>query len=427
MLAPLEEYKVDKTDVEITGVQSVLYTYSDHVLSRSTLMLGTYKNYRLLAKDPTVALAKGILVSGVLAGSWSVESDEGVSEDRVKFIEDLLIPMREFIMQNVVSYGRVNFGWQGFEKVFGIVEGKLTLTKLKPLLHDMTVILIDGQGNFAGYKQQNMQTAIPVILPVEKCVHIAFDVEGAGLYGKPLLENVRAAQTSWDDCNAGAKRYDKKLAGSHFVVHYPSGTSEVDGETVQNSEIANQLLSALESSGSMAMPSTTADYVQELNDLNVAKLYQWEVTILSDTSARQPTFLKRLQYLDVQKVRGLGLPEKTILEGQFGSRAEASAHIGMAMTSMTLLDQAITREVNTQVVNQLLELNFGAATIGSVRLVAAPLIDTEAAFLRKLYLALVKTDERGTIDTESLKDQLHIPSQKMDLNKEPNNEQSRRA
>ena len=421
MIAPLKAYKVTKNDTELTGIQTVLYTYSNHVLSRPTATLGTYKLYRELAKDPTIALAKGILVSGVLAGSWSVEADKGVSEDRVEFIKDLLIPMREFIMRSAVSYGRVNFGWQGWEKVFGVVDGKLSLTKLKPLLHDMTIILIDEQGNFAGYKQQNMQTAIPVFLPVEKCLHIAFDVEGANLYGKPLLENVRATQASWSDCDAGAKRYDKKLAGSHFVVHYPPGTSQVDGEAVENSEIAKQLLNALESSGSMAMPSTTAQYVQELNDLNVAKLYQWEVTILSDAKAKQPTFLKRLQYLDTLKVRGLILPERTILEGTHGTKADAGEHIGIAMTGMTLLDQAITREINTQVVDQLLELNFGAAAIGTVRLVAAPLIDTEALFLRELYLELAKTHERGTIDTGALKDALHIPTQEIEPVKEINN------
>lgn len=391
----------------VTGSQTISYSFSEGVLFRPTTA-GTYADYRELRKDPTAALGRGLLVSGVLGGSWSVESDEGVNEAAVDFIKTLM-PLREEIMRNAVGFGRVDFGWMGFEKVFTVKDGRLTLEKLKPLLQDMTTILIDRQGNFTGYKQQSVFTALPIIVPLEKCLHIAFDVEGGDLYGTPLLEHIRATQSSWDDCDAGAKRYDTKIAGSHFVVHYPPGTSEVDGETVDNSEIANKLLTALESSGSMALPSTTADYIQELVDSNVSKLYEWDVTLLSDTSARQPTFIERLKYLDALKIRGLILPERSMLEGQFGTKAEAGEHIGLAVTGMQEIDKAITREINSQCVDQLLDLNWGLPP-GSVRFVAVPLVDLEAAFLRALYIELVP-DDFPTIDTKSLKEQLHVPIQ----------------
>ena len=392
----------------ITGSQSISYSYSTDGTLAKPADFGTYAEYRALRKDPTAALGRGLLVSGVLSGSWSVESDEGINEAAVESIKTL-IPLREEIMRNAVGFGRVDFGWMGFEKVFIVKDGRLTLEKLKPLLHDMTTILVDKNGNLTGYKQQSTLTGEPIIIPLEKCLHIAFDVEGGNLYGSPLLEHIRATQTSWSDCDAGAKRYDTKIAGSHFVVHYPPGTSEVDGETVDNAEIANKLLTALESSGSMALPSTTAEYIQELVDSNVAKLYEWDVTLLSDTSARQPTFIERLKYLDAQKIRGLILPERSMLEGQFGTKAEAGEHIGLAITGMQEIDKAITTETNNQCVNQLLDLNWGLPA-GSVRLVAAPLVDLEAEFLRKLYIELVP-DDFPNVDTKLLKEQLHIPVQ----------------
>ncbi len=394
-----------------TGIQTITYSFSaDDTLHRSATEFGTYAAYRLLRKDPTVALGRGLLVSGVLAGSWSVEADDGVPAALTDYVATLL-PMREQIMRAAVGYGRVDFGWMPFEKIFMVDKGRITLI-LKPLLHDMTTILIDHSGSFNGYRQSNMLTAVPIDVPVENCLHISFDVEGSNHYGVPLLENIRATQVSWTDCDNGAKRYDKKIAGSHFIIHYPPGTTQVDDETVQNADIASQLLTALESSGSMTLPATTAEYVQELNDKNVAKLYQWNVELISDLSPRQPSFGARQKYLDSLKIRGLILPERSMLEGQFGTKAEAGEHIGLAITGMQEIDKAITRQVNEQMVNQLLTLNFGPDAAGTVRLVAAPLVDMSAAFLRKLYLELVKGDA-GSVDTKSLKEQLSIPAQEV--------------
>ena len=400
-------------DTEKTGKQTIRYLYDSGELDRSGTDFGTYAAYRALRKDPTISLGRGLLVAGILAGAWSVESDEDTRSDIVDFVKTLL-PMRENIMRTAVGYGRVDFGWMPFEKIYTVVNG-LVVMRLKPLLHDITSILLDGRGNFAGYRQRNMQSAIPVDIPVEKCLHIAFDVEGANLYGVPLLENVRAIQTSWNDCDAGAKRYDKKIAGSHWVIHYPPGTSEIDGETVENADIAAQLQNALESSGSMSLPSTTADCVQELADAAVAKLYQWDVKLISDTGSRQPAFGERLKYLDALKVRGLILPERSMLEGQFGTKAEAGEHIGLAITGMEGIDKTITRQINEQVVNTLVLFNYGPEYVGKVRLVPAPLVDLKAAFLRKLYLALAP-NETGTIDTVALKEQLSIPILKEQAN-----------
>lgn len=391
---------------EVTGSQTISYLRSyDGELNRDTVKVGTIKDLRALRKDATIALGRGLLVSGILAGAWSVESEEEVKEEVTDFITLVMLPLRESIMQACVAFGRVDFGFMPFEKIFALKDGRYVIDRLKPLLHDMTTILVDPNGNFNGFRQRSPGQALGVDVPLEKCLLINFEVEGGNLYGYPLLENIRAAQTMWTDCNTGAKKYDQKIAGSHFVVHYPPGTSEVDGETVDNAEIAKQLLAALESSGSMAMPSTTAEEVQELNDQAVSKLYQWDVTLLSDLSARQPSFIDRLRYLDSLKIRGLILPERSCLEGQMGTLAEAQTHVGLAITNMQEIDKSITHAVNISCVDQLLLLNFGEELVGKVRLVASPLVDTSVAFLRKLYLAL----GGKRVDIVALQEKLNIP------------------
>lgn len=390
-----------------TDAQTVSYLFDSNELTRESI--GTYAQLRQVRKDPTVSLGRGLLVSGIMAGSWSIESTEDAPEGVIDFVKSLL-PLREGIMKNAVSYGRVDFGYQGFEQIFFIEDGLITV-RLKPLLHDISTILIDRGGNFMGYRQTTAQSALPIDVPVEQCLHIAFDVEGSNHYGIPLLENIRATQASWDDCDSGAKRYDTKIAGSHFVVHYPPGTSEVEGETVDNAEIAKQLLTALESSGSMALPSTTADFVQELGEQGVADLFKWDVTLISDLSARQPAFSDRLKYLDSLKIRGLILPERSMLEGKFGTKAESGVHAGLAITGMENIDKHITKTVNEQVVEPLLALNFGDKAQHQAWLVASPLVDLKIEFLRKLYMELVP-NEIGTIDSDALKESLQIPIKK---------------
>jgi len=391
---------------EITKIQTILITPSyNGELPRDTANIGTLKQLRALRKDSTIALGCGLFVSGILAGAWSVEAEKDVDEKVIANISESLLPLRSTILQATVALGRISYGWMPFEEIYTIKDGRLVLERMKPLLHDITTILVDSYGNFRGFRQRSLHEPLGIDVPYEKCALINFDVEGGNLYGYPLLENVRAIQTMWDDCNAGAKRYDQKIAGSHFVVHYPPGTSIVDDETVDNSVVAHKLLTALESSGSMAMPSTTAEVLQEIEgDINVAKLYQWDITLLSDLSARQPSFQDRLKYLDSLKLRGLLIPERACTEGKYGTRAESESHIDLLITNMESIDRTIVDALNVQVVDQLLAINWGLAP-GTVRLVAAPLIDDQIGFLRKLYLLM----SGKQVDVIALQEKLNVP------------------
>ena len=390
---------------ELTGSQSVTVSFGDGVLSRNYSTVGSYSQLRTVRKDSTVALARGLLISCIQAGSWNIETDECVSDDVKSFVEHIL-PLREEFLYNAIAYGRVDFGWCGFEKIFEVVKNKIQIKSLKPLLHDMTSILVTPQGHFNGYRQRPL-SGLPIDVPLEKCFHIAFGVEGGNLYGSPLLENIRAACDDWSDCNDGAKRYDLKVAGSHWVVKYPPGTGTLDGESVDNGVIAAAVLAAMESSGSVAIPTTTATVLQEIVNAEVADLYAWHVELLDDKAAKQSGFKDRLAYLDSLKVRGLIIPERSILEGTHGTKAEAGEHIGMAVTNMEQIDKAITSAINEQLVNQLIKLNYGPEMVGKVRLVCLPLVDTQVTFLREVYKKLNDND----LDVNTLRDKLDLPTE----------------
>ena len=147
----------------------------------------------------------------------------------------------------------------------------------------------------------------------------------------------------------------------------------------------------------------------------VGNLYAWHVELLEDGGAKQTAFIDRLKYLDTLKVRGLLLPERAILEGQFGTKAEAGEHGDMMVTNMEMIDKAIVSVVNEQIVNQLVALNFGPEMVGKIRLVALPLIDSQIDFLRELY----KKVSDPNLDLETLKNKLDLPIKEVEVERVP--------
>jgi len=401
---------------ELTSSQLVSYTFVGDTMYRRFPSGVTYQTYRDLRRDPTIAMARGLLGAAVLAAGWSIESDEDTPKDVVKLIDEDFMPIREQLVEAAI-FGGVDYGWQGFEKVFEADGGAIRLAKMKPLLPDITTIKIDAAtGAFAGYEQVRPDGQT-VLLPLENCLHIAFRVEGTQWHGESLLENARAIQEKWDAADTSAANYDKKIAGSHFVVYYPPGVSMVGGQAKDNGEVASLILTALESSGSITVPKTVAEYIDQLNNVAASEMLAWKIEILQDAGGRQPSFVDRLKYLDTLKVRALLLPERAILEGQFGTKAEAGEHADMALTNIQLADQHITRHVNWYAVDQLLALNYGEGMRGKVRLVATPLLDAQLGFLRAVYRAILINpqgfvEEFGMIDTDALKDRLGLPKSK---------------
>lgn len=413
---PKKPVKRRPTRKEKTGPQTISFSPGLGLLTRDYSKVGTYAQLRAVRKDPTVQLARNLLISCIQAGSWNIEADEGVSEDVTEFLNHLL-PLREDFIFNVVAYGKVDYGWMGFEKIFKTDGNRIMIESLKPLLHDITTILVTKRGHFNGYRQTAFGGSIGlgtlydgaggygIDLFPEKCLHTYFGVEAGNLYGMPLLENIRQTCDDWSECNDGARRYDKKMAGCQWKMQFPKGEATIDGETVDNYDTAVKALANMQSGGSVVLPTTTIDELAQLTSKEAAEAYKWDVTLI-EHKAKQDSFGKRLKYLDGNKVRGLMMPERAILEGQFGTKAESETHGDLMMNIVEATDRTIVRRVNQQLVNQLLVLNFGEALVDRVRIVAAPLVDEQLAFIRKIYEGLTDND----VDTAALRDKLNIPT-----------------
>lgn len=392
---------------EKTGVQSVMYGPGTRTIMRP--LAAQYRTYRLMWRHPTLTIAGHVAIAPVVASEWSVEEKDAPDGAR-DLIESLYLPVRSLIVQSAME-GQIKFGWSPFELVWDVnKDGKLVVAKHKPLLQDRTQININtATGAFDGYKQDQLEIEIPYAF------NISFRGEGTNHYGEPLLEHARNAFNDWNDCNAGAKRYDKKIAGSHWVVYYPWGKTTIDGQLLDNDVVANSLLGTIESAGSMAIPRyVTIEDVGSVMDIELLEKMGWKIELLSDTTARQFSFVPRLVYLDKQMVRALIVPERAVLEGVFGIKADAGKHSDLALTVRELEHEHITRLVNWHSVNRTLVYNYGPNAENTVWLKPVPLVDAKRKFYEDVYTAVLKhamgfPQESERIDWSALRQRAGIP------------------
>lgn len=379
--------------------------------------LQTYKRYRELRVDPTIALGRALVVAPAVAADWITEGAKDTPQELIDFIDDNMQPMRTHLLRTALL-AHVDFGWQGYEKILSPdATGKIVLRKLKPLLQDITSILADPKtGAFAGFFQKSGDTELR--LEIEDSLLISIDVEGTQWYGQPLLENSRKACEKWDAVELAAARYDKKIAGAMIVIRFPEGQSNINGVLKDNSAIANDVALAIQASGIVCMPSkfqAALDDIEIMDTPGDGEKDGWTIDLLTDGSAGRGNFTERHKYLDSLKVRGLGLPERAVLEGQFGTKAESEAHADFAISNIEQRHDVVLQMVNWHCVNQLLRINFGEEFENKVWLSRVPLSDARRAVLKSLYSTLLTSPEGfaaefDNIDTDAMREALGVPT-----------------
>ena len=232
---------------ERTGIQSVIT--SPWVLRWASIP-ATYATYREIRKHGTLAMARELRWRRI-----GLRLDHRRRRRRPRRVEDAdgkgFFPLRDEFLATALYYGDVDFGYTCFEKVIEPKDGYLKIVRFKPLLHDITEICIGHKGGFIGVRQLGKD------LGIANSVHVGFRVEGSYLYGIPLLENVSQAYNWWIDCNEGAGRYDRKIAGAHIVVEYPVGSStDRNGKEVENADLARMCWTAWRRPAAWRCPAT---------------------------------------------------------------------------------------------------------------------------------------------------------------------------
>ncbi len=382
----------------------------DEELNKS-LPLSWPTKMRAMRREPTIKLVRMAAMAPPMMTSWAIEADNDVSEEIISATNNAFQQHRTHLIRTGLM-GCIDWGWQGYEKIFEQKDDYVCVKTFKPLLQDITDILITDNGTFAGFRQDNLLGSDVDVLP-ENSLLFNIDKECDYHYGEAVMFS---AESAYDDkilVNKAAQRYDQKIAGAHWVVHYPIGSSIRGTEEIDNYDIAIEILDNLESSGRMAVPRKLSGMFTGLDAKSSQNIDAWDIELITAYGSQIP-FNERMMYLDNLLVRAFGFPERAILQGQFGTKAEAGEHGTFAIVNVQLRHENLVEQLNWYCVNQFLRINFGQEYENKVRFAAAPLADFQQQMLKDLYSTILKNPvgfaaELENIDMTALRDKLDVP------------------
>jgi len=394
--------KSEKTLPQLPGGVNILYDNELH-----QLYTNNYKTYTEMRSDATIAFARMLTVAPLVNTGWSYVSEH---EEALKLVRETMELFRIQIMKQAVE-GYVDYGWTNWEVVWGVNNThQIIPVKFKALLQPYTTILINPDtGDYLGLRQDDID------LFEFNTLHIVIDSIGTDWYGRPLLENCRTAYLSSINVNAAADQYDKKVAGSHWVIHYPIGSSPygTSKKETDNYEIASEMLKSLTYSGQFIVPRRIATFIDDMNRQFGED--QWKIELITDKGRSSSSFIERQKYLDTLKVRGLGFPERSILEGQFGTKAESETHANIAVVNFEMRQQIICQQLNNQIVNDITYFNFGQKNI--VKIQPMPLANIKQIYWKEIYKQLLtqhSDTEYASLDMTTFRKNLDLPEQTND-------------
>lgn len=406
-------------------VSTVVSPMDGELPRRQQLGVQFYRKAREIRRDPTIRLCRELAMAPLLMAEWEYETSPYAPEGSQQLVEEVMKDLRLPLLRSTLC-GMTDYGWQPYEIIADQRADGANGIKLKPLLQDVTNILVNADdGAFWGLRQDpsvgfNQLSYVYLLEQYQECFVMSQDVEGTDWYGEPTLKSLEKVYDEGEIINRSARKYDAKVAGTHWVVYYPLGTSTMGGVELDNGEIAKRLLQQAESVGGIVVPRSVVNSLDTLNAaMAQSEASQWKIELLSDKGSGQTAFIERLKYLDALKARAFGFPERAILEGQFGTKAEAEAHADIAVSNLEVRHAMICQQYNFKLVNVLLEWNYGPEARGTVRIKPSPLADDKRAFLEKLYLQLLANPqafvtEMSAVDMAQLRDRLGLPELEYD-------------
>ena len=377
-----------------------------------------YERARVYRTDPTISLARAILSAPIIENPWSVG---GSDPQAIELIKKVLLPHRKALTRTAIL-SCIDYGWQSWEvRPYSPPNDPLTKhIKFKPLKHDVTRIVVDGAGFPTGVinspSQHQSGKYYDVHVESPNVVFCAGAEEYGNPLGYPILKNCEKIIQSYEEVEAGAIRYVNRIAGAHWVLWYPSGTTVfVDGEEVSSDVVADKVLQSLKSSGRVALPVSNAELQQLLssssNSADVKKS-GWDIKLISETGGLDP-FLDRQSYLDALKMRALFVPERTALEGHFGTKADSSEHADIAMMAIASWGNAVLDWFNSPYgfVASVLAFNGIDYYPGRVQIEPLPFQDDERTFFREIFRTVINNVGQfaSIIDMETLGPKTGIP------------------
>ena len=181
-------------------------------------------------------------------------------------------------------------------------------------------------------------------------------------------------------------------------------------------QIARNLIASLQRGTGITMPVELTSWGEGLlaKGMDPTKLLAWNIDFLEARNTHGDELKAILDKFEALIIRGVLGPERSVLEGTTGTKAEAGVHGDVSLSiSQDLLDQILCI-LNWHLVDKVLVLNYGPEAAGTVRIEAAPLMDVQRDMLREIIKAILIAPGNidvmmGMFDLEAAMEQVGLP------------------
>ena len=330
----------------------------------------SYKELRDCAKHPLVKLALDLLTGELEGVPWRYEINQEIPPavaEKYQGVEKWIETNIRRIRSSILTQGLRNmliYGYSPFEVIYtyNTKIGLYEIKQLKPLLHEFTWILVDRDGNFAGFEQRMPHTKPRIRLNKDESFIMSLDVTGQNWYGTSVLESTIPLWKQWCNINSQVDRFFARCVGSRTALYYPVGRSPIgsdqEGNPIEmdNAEIAKEALAAMDQNFAIALPTTTSRVTEHAGSAEHA----WRIETFSDTAGNVPVFIERQKQIEELLVNSIGMPVRMFQEGRAsGSRAELESFTDISATIMESRNHILATALQEQIINHLTTINFG--------------------------------------------------------------------
>jgi hypothetical protein len=380
---------------------------------------GSYQTWRKIRNDPTCQLALAITTTPIRSANFRYVAKDGTPKEALKLIEETFENIREYYIDYALN--ALVYGWSPAELIWDNVQGKWTVTAIKPLLHDTTSILVDAStGSFAGLLADDGKTELDTLYANV----ISNQTEYNDLYGKSRLESIREDWNAYIQLRNKEGAYYQLTSAAVFLLYYPEGTSrDASGAEVSNFDIAKAVIKDLRQGNAIALTNTVNPELAHLINSGVkpSELREWHIDLIETASeSHGRAFSDAMSSKQRLFCRGILVPERAMTEGTHGTLAESSVHADVALSISDQTQKEIIRQTNWHLVNKILAVN--GYEPNSVKIVPQPVSEDQRATLRKLFEMAAAPQNldvfMNILDYDKIAEDLGIPTIGKDIAKQ---------
>jgi hypothetical protein len=342
-----------------------------------------------MRRDPMIAFGLMFVKVPIIRAHWKIDSTD---PQRAAFIDNCL---RQIYGRFILAFlNCLDFGYSPIVKRFEYANPDWTYIdpeteKETPVWPDKNVQALvwkpfmalnprqarpkfNSKGEFAGIDNvpgysNSLSAAIfgnngrPADIPLDWALWATNekDSEFGSLYGYPRIGYAyRYWWSYWYKFGLSDRAFEK-WGDPPFVVFHPAdeGAEDSEGEPIDFGAEALATAEQMRSGANVAMPSSVIRGYTEDRPTNVR---EWDFKQIEST-ANFAALNESFEYLDVQKLRAIMVPEQALAEGKGGSSSRnVAAEFGdLLKESQAVIMEEIDDHINRFMIPQLLEANFG--------------------------------------------------------------------